>query len=175
MTGFEPNYQAPNTNGYGTPGAPTTASGLTIASLILGLLCFIPPLGLVAIILGVIALRQTGNAENRKSGGGLAVAGIVLGAVGMIIIPLLALMIGILLPAMGAARRTARQIHSTTQTRGIHQSMVIDAQSNNQYFVGLDRDGELVEPRVAGRFQYLLEQDYYPGHDLLNTIAPRHI
>lgn len=38
--------------------------------------------------------------------------------------------VGVMLPALGAARRTARQIQSSTQARGIHQAQVIWAQSN---------------------------------------------
>jgi len=37
--------------------------------------------------------------------------------------------VGVLLPALGAARRTARQMADSTQARGIHQSMIVMAQS----------------------------------------------
>jgi len=41
------------------------------------------------------------------------------------------LLVGILLPALGAARRTARQMQSNTQLRGIHQSTIMWAQTND--------------------------------------------
>ncbi|MEM6757438.1 MAG: prepilin-type N-terminal cleavage/methylation domain-containing protein, partial [Planctomycetota bacterium] len=47
----------------------------------------------------------------------------------LVVISIIALLIGILLPALGAARRTARQMQSNTQVRGIHQSQVMYAQS----------------------------------------------
>ncbi|MCC6682868.1 MAG: hypothetical protein IT445_18375 [Phycisphaeraceae bacterium] len=39
--------------------------------------------------------------------------------------------VGIMLPALGAARRTARQMQANTQARGIHQACVMYAQENN--------------------------------------------
>jgi len=41
------------------------------------------------------------------------------------------MMFGVMMPAMGAARSTARQIQTSTQARGIHQGMVVHAQSND--------------------------------------------
>ena len=57
-------------------------------------------------------------------------------------------MIGILLPALGAARRTSRQMANNTQLRGIHQSLVTFAQSNKRggndgYFTGVDAKGNV--------------------------------
>ncbi|WP_432798783.1 hypothetical protein [Poriferisphaera sp. WC338] len=44
------------------------------------------------------------------------------------------LAVGIMLPALGAARRTARQMQCNTQLRGLHQAQVIYAQSNRSCF-----------------------------------------
>ncbi|MEO0515271.1 MAG: prepilin-type N-terminal cleavage/methylation domain-containing protein [Planctomycetota bacterium] len=65
----------------------------------------------------------------------------------LVVISIIALLIGILLPALGAARRTARQLANNTQLRGIHQGMVTFAQSNKSggkdgFFPGLDSKGE---------------------------------
>jgi prepilin-type N-terminal cleavage/methylation domain-containing protein len=48
----------------------------------------------------------------------------------LVVIAIIALLIGILLPALGKARASARQIKDSTQVRGIHQGMVVWAQSN---------------------------------------------
>ena len=62
----------------------------------------------------------------------------------LVVISIIALLIGILLPALGAARRTARQMQNGTQVRGIHSGMVLFAQGNNTYFPGMDTEGDLV-------------------------------
>lgn len=60
----------------------------------------------------------------------------------LVVISIIALLIGILLPALGAARRTARQMQNSTQVRGIHSGLVLFAQGNNSYYVGLASDGK---------------------------------
>jgi prepilin-type N-terminal cleavage/methylation domain-containing protein len=88
----------------------------------------------------------------------------------LVVISIIALLIGILLPALAAARRTARMMKNTTQVRGIHQSMVIFSQQNNFKFPGLNRDGVPVDQNgdpgdnsyIPGvRFQILLEDEYF--------------
>jgi prepilin-type N-terminal cleavage/methylation domain-containing protein len=61
----------------------------------------------------------------------------------LVVISIIALLIGILLPALGAARRTARQMQNGTQVRGIHQACILFAQGNNTWFPGRNRDGGL--------------------------------
>lgn len=52
----------------------------------------------------------------------------------LVVIAIIALLIGILLPALGKARASARQIKDSTQIRGVHQGMVLFAQSNNDVY-----------------------------------------
>ncbi|MEV6120903.1 DUF4190 domain-containing protein [Streptomyces sp. NPDC052077] len=70
---------APWGHPYGPPPPPEApVNGVAIAALVLGILCFLPAVGLV---LGIIALRQIGRRGER--GKGLAVAGSVLSGVGI--------------------------------------------------------------------------------------------
>ncbi len=78
----------------------------------------------------------------------------------LVVISIIALLIGILLPALGAARRTARQIQNSSQLRGIHQGLVIFAQSNkgggDGWYPGVDSDGEtltVAEVNDTGDYQ----------------------
>jgi prepilin-type N-terminal cleavage/methylation domain-containing protein len=52
----------------------------------------------------------------------------------LVVIAIIALLIGILLPALGKARASARQIKDSTQIRGVHQGLVLFAQSNNDLY-----------------------------------------
>src|SRR6185436_7881786 len=48
----------------------------------------------------------------------------------LVVIAIIALLIGILLPALGKARQSARQLKDSTQVRGLHQGCVTWAQNN---------------------------------------------
>lgn len=63
---------------YGPYGRPVPVNGLAISSLVLGILCFVPAVGLV---LGLIALAQI--KKRGEHGKGMAVAGSVLSSVGL--------------------------------------------------------------------------------------------
>ena len=54
-------------------------SVLAILSLVMGLICFIPGLGVLGAICGIAALLFIGSSGGRLSGRGLAIAGIILG------------------------------------------------------------------------------------------------
>ena len=52
----------------------------------------------------------------------------------LVVIAIIALLIGILLPALGKARASARQLKDSTQIRGVHQGMVLWAQNNGDRY-----------------------------------------
>ncbi|MBM3251264.1 MAG: DUF4190 domain-containing protein [Candidatus Omnitrophica bacterium] len=87
--------------------------GLAVASLICGLFFIIPLLGmllsLAALILGIIALVKISNNKDTLKGKGLAITGIVLGLIGLVIVPILALMVAIAVPNALRARITANE------------------------------------------------------------------
>lgn len=65
----------------------------------------------------------------------------------LVVIAIISMLIGILLPALGQARKSARQLKCSTQVRGMLQSMVIWAQNNRDEYPlpsRLDRDGATV-------------------------------
>lgn len=77
---------------YGSSTGGVRVSGLAIASLVTGLFfwaCVVP--GIVAIVLGHLALESIEDSAGTKSGRGMAIAGIVLGWVGIGIVAALVL------------------------------------------------------------------------------------
>jgi prepilin-type processing-associated H-X9-DG protein len=87
----------------------TKTSGKAIASLVLGLLSITCTFftGLPAIILGAIGLSDINRSKGRVTGSGMAITGIVMGALtSLLLVPVL---IALLLPAVQAAREAARR------------------------------------------------------------------
>lgn len=126
-------YAGTDSEGYKVP---SKTSGMAITALLLGIFGFLTGvfgigllLAIVGLILGIIALTQIGKPGQADKGRGLAITGIVFSGLTLLIMPI-ALMIGILLPALGAARTTAQQMASNTQARVIHMGMVADALGN---------------------------------------------
>lgn len=61
----------------------------------------------------------------------------------LVVISIIAVLVGILLPALGAARRSSNQVKSSSQLRGVQQSMVVFSNSNNYYLPGILRGGTI--------------------------------
>lgn len=62
----------------------------------------------------------------------------------LVVIAIIALLIGILLPALGEARKSAQKLKNSTQLRGIHQSLVIFGENNRGYYAGMTRKGSVL-------------------------------
>jgi len=61
----------------------------------------------------------------------------------LVVISIIALLIAILLPALGAARLAAQKMQNNTNLRSLQQSMAIYAQDNKDYYTGLNSKGEV--------------------------------
>ena len=59
----------------------------------------------------------------------------------LVVISIIALLIAILLPALGAARESAQKLQNSTNLRGIHQGAVLYAQENKGWYAGIGSKG----------------------------------
>ena len=102
----------------------TKTSGAAIASIILGamaivLFCSVFT-GLPAIVLGAIALSAISRSQGRLTGKGLAIAGIVTGALGVLLLPV---QFGLLLPAFQKVSQASARIYSANNLKQIALAM----------------------------------------------------
>jgi type IV pilus assembly protein PilA len=98
-------------------GVPTETSGKAIASLIFGLFLFFFPFSIVAIIFGHLSLSDIRNSAGRLSGRGLAIAGLVLGYMGVAFIPITLIIAAIAIPNLLRARIAANESSAVAGVR----------------------------------------------------------
>ncbi len=117
-----PGYPPPAGPGLAAPAIPSNpppTSGLAIASLVLGVLSFVGCsifTGIPAIIMGHIAHNRSRKAPQQFGGGGLAIAGFVMGYFSLLLIPIMA---GMLLPALAKAKDRAQRINCVSHMKQI--------------------------------------------------------
>jgi hypothetical protein len=95
-------------------------------------------LGVVAIILGIIALVSISKNPLQYGGKGMAIAGIATGGGAILLLPLFVvaavLMPAIMLPSLGKARELSNRSTCAANLRGIMQSIVVYANDNNDCY-----------------------------------------
>jgi Domain of unknown function (DUF4190) len=131
------NHEAPAESGT----AVVRGSKLALTAMILGIpgLC-IAPLGIAALILGIVALVQIADPQRHLAGKGMALAGTILGGLSIVMLPILALLAGILLPALGAARTAAMDAKDMSNIRQIGIGMIAYAYDHNDVLPEHPRD-----------------------------------
>src|SRR5271170_2228068 len=80
------------------PGFEPPTSGKAIGSLISGLFLFFLPSSIVAVVLGHLSLSEIRKSDGRLKGEGLATAGLVLGYLGIALLPFLLIIAAIAIP-----------------------------------------------------------------------------
>jgi prepilin-type processing-associated H-X9-DG protein len=92
------------------PPAEQKRSKLALWSLILSIFFFIPPLGIIGLILGIVALVNISKSGGALGGKGLAIAGTVIGGVTTFMMCMMVPMAAVLFPALSKAREQARAV-----------------------------------------------------------------
>lgn len=118
------------------PGDPAKGSSVcrwAIAALVLGVLspftCMLS--SLPAVIAGIVALVKIGNSNGRRTGVGMAIAGMVLPVV---LLPMMALGMGILMPALARTRQIAFRMTCGTNLNALGNAMHMYAADYNGRF-----------------------------------------
>jgi type IV pilus assembly protein PilA len=95
---------------------PPQTSGKAIASLVCGIL-HIFPLFVVAIVLGHMSLSEIKKSSGRLKGEGIALAGLILGYLGIIFIPIILIVAAIAIPNLLRARIAANEASAAASVR----------------------------------------------------------
>jgi len=111
--------------------------GLAIASLVFGCLFIVPLLGIIfgltAVILGIIALVKISNNRDSLKGKGLAIAGISLGALGIIMVPIFAMLAAIAIPNLLRAKVSANEASAEASVMTLSTAAEAYAAANGRY------------------------------------------
>jgi len=112
-------------------------SGLAIASMILGILscCTFLLTAPLAIIFGIISLILIAKSQGRLKGLGFAITGIV---VPIAALPIVAILMGIMMPAMARARMVAQRIVCGQDMAVISKEMILYAENNKNKYPAID-------------------------------------
>jgi type IV pilus assembly protein PilA len=104
------------------PGGQPETSGLAIASLICGIFFFVLPSALLAVIFGHLSRSDIRRSGGRKTGGGMATAGLVLGYAGVMVIPLM-IIAAIAIPNLLRAKMAANEASAVGSLQGINTAI----------------------------------------------------
>ena len=114
---------APLPTATGTPGPPAfpETSGKAIASLVCGLLSLIFPAAIAAIVLGHISRSEIRKSGGRLQGEGMALVGLILGYLGISLIPIL-IVAAIVIPNLLRARIAANESSAVGAIRTLNSA-----------------------------------------------------
>jgi len=102
--------------------APT--SGKAIASLVCGIFTFFLPASIAAVILGHMSLSEIRKSAGRIGGQGIAITGLVLGYLGVLIIPFILIVAAIAIPNLLRARMAANEATAVGSLRTINTAVL---------------------------------------------------
>lgn len=113
------------------PGNPQT-SGKAIGSLVCGILFFFLPAAIVAVVLGHLSLSEIRQSAGRLAGRGMAIAGLVLGYLGLSFIPIL-IIAAIAIPNLLRAKMAANEASAVGSLRTINTACATYATEHKSF------------------------------------------
>ncbi len=162
------------------PAGPSQSSGKALASLICGIFFLVFPASVAAIILGHLSLSEIRKSAGRLTGHGMAVAGLVLGYLGVAMIPFILIVAAIAIPNLLRAKTAANEAGAVGSLRTIiSANETYSSEFGNGFATSLAQlDGSgsgagncehamLVDPVLAGgqRHGYIFTYSARPSSD----------
>jgi len=130
---------------------PAETSGMAIVSLVCGLLFFLFPVAIVAIITGHLSLSAIRKSAGRLKGEGAAIAGLVLGYLGIVAIPVILIIAAIAIPNLLRARIAASEASAVASVRTLNaaETSFMLAHVDKGYTCSLSDLADLIDPSLA--------------------------
>jgi len=123
------------------PAGAQKTSGMAVASLIFGLLFFIFPAAVLAVVLGHVSNSQIRKSAGRLKGAGMSLAGMILGYVGIAFIPIILIIAAIAIPNLVKVKMTANEATAVYNLRNIATAAVKYQNAYDTYPPGLSALG----------------------------------
>jgi len=114
------------------PAGPPQTSGKAIASLACGVFLFAFPMSILAIIFGHLSLSEIKRSAGRLTGEGIAIAGLVLGYLGLAAIPVVLIIAAIAIPNLLRARIAANEASAVAGVRTLLVAEISYASSHTE-------------------------------------------
>jgi prepilin-type processing-associated H-X9-DG protein len=125
---------------------------MAVASLVLGILGLFT-LGLTALVglvLGIVAQVRISGSRGRLSGSGTATAGIVVSAVALALVPVIAILAGMLLPALSSAKNKSQSIMCMNNMKQLALGLLMYAGDNNDQLPQGANWCDAIQPYLGG-------------------------
>jgi type IV pilus assembly protein PilA len=139
-----PGSAPPGIYGAMPPGNVGT-SGKAIGSLVCGILFFFLPAAIAAVVLGHLSLSEIRQSAGRLAGRGMAIAGLVLGYLGLSFIPIL-IIAAIAIPNLLRAKMAANEASAVASLRTINTACVTYATEHKSFPSALANVGPAAHP-----------------------------
>ena len=133
---------------------PAETNGKAIASMVTGLLCFFWPSSIAAVILGHMARTEIKKSGGRQGGDGMALTGLILGYVGISMLPMILIIGAIAIPNLLRSRITANEAATAGSLRTLNVVCVAYSGTYGQFppdlkSLGPPPGGEETEPSAS--------------------------
>lgn len=137
--------------------APAVAAGVTpetsgkaIASLISGLFFFFLPASILAVVFGHLSLRDIRKSAGRVKGEGVAIAGLILGYLGVAFVPFILIIAAIAIPSLLGARIAANESSAVASIRTLNTAEISYSATHNAGFTcSLSDLSEVIDSKLA--------------------------